>query len=167
MFAYKVHYPYEQTLSHGFNTEALRAKIGEVVVDWTMALDLCKVLDENWKVFEAQVKEENTRNSSSLWRQARVLIKGEPTLEGYELYVKHVCEFRSKIATFKDIHRIIVANLSFIENSNTTPRDAEDQTETAKTPFEAIVKNYEQICGSSAEETKLAPITAIDDNLKD
>ena len=68
MFAWKAHYPYEQTLSLGSNTEALRAKIDECVVDWTKALDLCKLLDENWKVLEVQIKEENTLNNSSLWR---------------------------------------------------------------------------------------------------
>ena len=154
MFAWKAHYPYEQTLSHGFNTGALRAKIDEVVADWSTALDLCQLLDENWKVLEAQIKEENTQNNSSMWRQARVLIRGESTIEGYELYVKHVCEFRSKIATLKDIHYIILANLLHIEDGNANPRDVDlglEKTTGAVTAVEEEkVKEQEQSFSSSA-----------------
>ena len=97
MFAYKAHNPYEQTLALGNNTEVIRNKIDEVAADWTTALDLCNLLDETWKVIKVQIKEDHTINNSSLWRQTKVLIKGQPTLEGYELYEKHVGEFRSKV----------------------------------------------------------------------
>ena len=43
------------------------------------------------------------------------MLKGQPTLDAFELFEKHVDEFRDKIQTLKDIRRIIIANLNHID----------------------------------------------------
>ena len=128
MFAFKAHNPYEQSLALGNDTEVIRQKIDEVVADWTTALDLCNLLDEKWKVNKVQIKEDHVISNSSWWQQTKVLIKGQPTLEGYELYEKHAGEFRSKIQTLKEISRSIFASLSHIEgNANGNISDQKEE----------------------------------------
>ena len=105
----------------------MRSKIVEMEAEWSKVLDQCNILDENWKTFAQQINQENTINNSSWWRQACVLIKGQPTLEGHMLYLKHVVELKSKIETLKDIKNTIVTNLDFIDRGVAAEGEVPDE----------------------------------------
>ena len=62
---------------------------------------------------------------------------GQRTLDGIELFERHVEEFREKIQTFKDIRQVIVANLGHQDQRN-----------------KALLKRPSQLFVSSSEEQR-------------
>ena len=115
MFAYKAHSPYDLTPMAGEATpKMIRERLSDLQNYWTVANHLCKHLENSWtgkEGLKSVIVEERAFNESTWFRSALGLVKGEPTLEGYELYEKHIGEMRSKIETLQDISLVILSNL--------------------------------------------------------
>ena len=122
MFAYKAHLPYEHEDEASYEAGTPCARTVKEALDelqslWTVALLMCDYLENAWTVIRDEVLEGAQFTESKWYRQAFEILKEvvQPTLEGYELFEKHVGEFRAKIKILQDIRQIILVNLSHIE----------------------------------------------------
>ena len=122
MFAYKAHSPYEHEDQTSYeagppSVDTVREALDELQSLWTVALLMCDYLENAWTEIRSEVLEAEYHTESKWYRQAFEILREvvQPTLEGYELFEKHVGEFRSKLKILQDIIQIIYVNLSHIE----------------------------------------------------